>query len=127
MMIGVPRFDQTACIAYIIDKLEENGFKIRYTHPNLLFISWNHWVPSYVRTEIKKKAGISIDGYGNIIKEDQQKSQTENKSGIIPFSKLNNKPKNKNDDVKEINSYKPTGNLIYNKDILNSLKNNLNN
>ena len=37
------------------NKLKENGFNIRYTHPNLLFISWKHWIPQYVRTEIKKK------------------------------------------------------------------------
>ena len=61
MMIGVPKFDQSICIAYIIEKLETNGFRVRYTHPNLLFISWKHWVPDYVRTEIKKKIGVNID------------------------------------------------------------------
>ena len=55
MIIGVPKYDNGACIAYIIDKLKENGFVVRYTHPNMLFISWKHWVPSYVRQEIKKK------------------------------------------------------------------------
>ena len=38
MMLGVPKYDQTTCIAYVIDKLQNNGFKIRYTHPNLIFI-----------------------------------------------------------------------------------------
>ena len=58
MIIGVPKYDNGACIAYIIDKLKENGFVVRYTHPNMLFISWKHWVPSYVRQEIKKKTGF---------------------------------------------------------------------
>ena len=48
-MLGVPRYNQSLCVAYIIDKLQENGFNIRYTHPNMLFISWRHWVPTYVR------------------------------------------------------------------------------
>ena len=60
MMIGVPKYDSDSCIAYVIDKLQENGFKIRYTHPNMLFISWQHWVPEYVRSEIKKKTGVVI-------------------------------------------------------------------
>ena len=27
---------------------------------NLLFLSWKHWIPSYVRGEVKKKTGVSI-------------------------------------------------------------------
>ena len=64
MIIGVPKYDQGACIAYIIDKLKENQFNVRYIHPNTLFISWLHWVPSYVRTELKKKTGIIVNEYG---------------------------------------------------------------
>ena len=59
-MIGIPKFDHGACVAYIISKLRENGFNVRYTHPNLLFISWNHWLPSYVRNELKKKPGLML-------------------------------------------------------------------
>ena len=73
MMIGVPKFDVAACIAYVINKLQDNGFKLRYTHPNLLFISWSHWVPDYVRNEIKK-TGAVIDGYGNVLKNDSSET-----------------------------------------------------
>jgi len=117
MMIGVPKFDQATCIAYIIDKLQQNGFKIRYTHPNLLFISWQHWVPDYVRTEIKKKTGVNIDGYGNIKIEENENSKIELTPSIL---------KNKSSNTKAIETYKPSGNLIYNNDILDSLKNNFN-
>ena len=48
-ILGVPKYDQASCIAYLMDKLKTNGFNVRYIHPNLLFISWMHWVPSYVR------------------------------------------------------------------------------
>ena len=60
VIIGVPKYDQAGCIAYIMDKLQENGFSVKYYHPNTIFISWNHWVPSYVRTELKKKKCIEI-------------------------------------------------------------------
>ena len=64
IIIGVPKYDQAGCIAYIIDKLKDNKFHVKYIHPNLLFISWQHWVPSYVRTEIKKKTGVAITEFG---------------------------------------------------------------
>ena len=63
-MIGIPKYDHRDCTAYIINQLQENGFIIRYIHPNLLFISWNHWVPQYVRNEIQKKTGMQINGFG---------------------------------------------------------------
>ena len=48
MMLGVPKYNQATCISYIIDKLQTNGFIVRYTHPNMLFISWSHWVLSLI-------------------------------------------------------------------------------
>jgi hypothetical protein len=73
VIIGIPKYDQAACIAYIMDTLQTNGFQVRYFHPNTIFISWNHWVPSYVRTEIKKKMGIVINEYGEKIKDENEK------------------------------------------------------
>ena len=61
VMIGIGNYDRTACITYILEKLDENGFIVRYTHPNLIFISWKHYVPQYVRNEFKKKTGMKID------------------------------------------------------------------
>lgn len=118
MIIGVPKYDHGACTAYIIDKLNSNGFITRYTHPNLLFISWKHWVPSYVRNEIKKKTGVTIDGYGNKITE-EEKNKTKEISN--PNELLMHNPKlsssitsQKSKEFKNINSYSPSGNLIYN-------------
>ena len=118
IIIGVPKYNHGACTAYIIDKLNSNGFMTRYTHPNLLFISWKHWVPSYVRNEIKKKTGLSIDGYGNKI---NQAEQTKTMELSNPNELLMHNPKissiiapQKNKEFKSINSYTPTGNLIYN-------------
>lgn len=58
IIIGVPKYDQGTLIAYLIDKLKTNGFIVRYYHPNTIFICWKHWVPSYVRNEIKSKLGL---------------------------------------------------------------------
>jgi len=69
IIIGVPKYDQGGCIAYLIDKLKTNGFNVRYIHPNLLLIAWNHFVPSYIRTEIKKRTGLVVNEYGKQIEE----------------------------------------------------------
>ena len=133
MVIGVPKYDYKDCTAYIIDKLRANGFIVRYTHPNLLFISWKHWVPTYVRNEIKKKTGNIIDEYGNIITNDDKNNNTnmtnalENKDTKDNLLFSNNKQiKNINTssskEYKDVKSYKPSGNLIYNNSLLEKLQ-----
>jgi hypothetical protein len=72
IILGVANYDHAGCIAYIVDKLQENKFMVRYTHPNLLLISWHHYVPNYVRTEFKKKTGTAIDEYGRPILYDSE-------------------------------------------------------
>ena len=49
---GVPRFDTLTCANYIVRRLQKNGFKIMYTYPNLIFISWGH-IPSEFKTSQK--------------------------------------------------------------------------
>ena len=71
-VLGIPRYDIATCTSYIISKLIENGFLVKYTYPNLLFISWRHYIPNYERTQIKKKTGISIDGFGNVVKKNNK-------------------------------------------------------
>jgi len=126
MILGVPKYDHRDCTAYVIEKLRDNGFIVRYTHPNLLFISWKHWVPSYVRSEIKKKTGNSIDENGNIINEENSANSASTpaiNSEHMLFS--NNKSIKTNSaqakDYKDIKTYKPSGNLIYNNSLLEKI------
>ena len=121
MIIGVPRYDQGACIAYIIDKLKENGFNVRYIHPNTLFISWLHWVPSYVRTELKKKTGIVINEYGEKVgQEDENNEET-----MTVSFKGTNQPSKKDFDLKDTNEFMLKGltNANANEDKKQSKKN----
>ena len=55
LLVGYPNYDISECLLYIINRLETDGFLTRYVHPNLILISWNHYVPQYVRNEIKRK------------------------------------------------------------------------
>ena len=124
MMIGIPKYDQGAAIAYIMDKLTNNGFVTKYIHPNLIFISWKHWIPAYVRTEIKKKMGVNIDGYGNVINKDDKSKKEESDPNMLVFNNaktLNITSKDKKD-YKAITDYTPSGNLVYNKDLLSKIE-----
>jgi len=128
LIIGVPKYDQGACIAYLMDKLKENGFNIKYVHPNTLFISWMHWVPSYVRTELKKKTGIVVNEYGQKIDETGNETKQITDSSNPNESMFNLKNTNQSVSKKEnknytpIKSYKPSGNLVYNDDLLNTIE-----
>ena len=127
IIIGIPKFDQGSCIAYLMDKLKTSGFNVRYIHPNLLFISWAHWVPSYVRNEIKKKTGISLNEYGQKVEEgDEMNMITNGTSDPNDYLLKQNDPNKDKQQKKEytpIKSYKPSGNLLYDDDILNKIEN----
>ena len=128
IIIGIPKFDQGACIAYLMDKLKTSGFNVRYIHPNLLFISWAHWVPSYVRNEIKKKTGIVLNEYGQKVDEgeDEMKMITNNPSDPNDYLLKQNdmqKDKQQKKEYTPIKSYKPSGNLLYDDDLLNKIEN----
>lgn len=76
IILGVPGYNQANCVTYVMHELKENGFALQYTNPNLLFVSWKHWVPSYVRSEIQKRTGYKVDGMGKIIEKPFMKSES---------------------------------------------------
>jgi hypothetical protein len=157
IILGVANYDHAGCIAYIVDKLQENKFMVRYTHPNLLLISWLHYVPNYVRTEFKKKTGTAIDEYGRPILYDEEGKVIKYNPGEPNSSGGNgngnsHSPEDANsllynqrggggdasglaggggggaNDKKEFkptDSYRPTGNLIYNQEYFQKLENRL--
>lgn len=106
IILGMPLYDNNACISYCMNKLKENGFIIQYIHPNLLFISWDHWVPSHVRREIKNKTGVNIDGFGNVLEDKKNDFNLSAKKDSV-------KDVSKEKDYKSINTYKPIGNFNF--------------
>jgi hypothetical protein len=126
-MIGIPRYDHGACTAYLIDQLKENGFVVKYTHPNLLLISWANWCPTYVRNEIKKKTGIIIDGKGARAEKDdaQQTIDINENPNELMFHRKNGGGENGgvklNKNYTPIDTYKPSG-LIYNENLLRKIE-----
>jgi hypothetical protein len=108
-------------------------------HPNTLFISWHNWVPSYVRTEIKKKLGVMLDEKGNIIQRKSDDDEDANGDSGNMFENpldnmlfkqqtLQNGGGGGQASAKEakqfmsVKNYKPTGNLVYSADMFDKLE-----
>ena len=160
IILGVANYDHAGCIAYLVDKLQENNFMVRYTHPNLLLISWIHYVPNYVRTEFKKKTGTAIDEYGRPILYDEEGKvikYNDGKGGSgagagAGASAIPRTPEDANTllynqrndpsaqggagasaggagadkkEYKQTDTYRPTGNLVYNQEYFQKLENRL--
>lgn len=122
MIIGIPRYDHAGCIAYIMNQLESNGFQVRYYHPNTILISWLNWVPSYVRNELKKNTGIVVDEHGNQIIEEKEEEEPIEESQKLSKNGKNLNQINNSKKYTPINSYRPSGKLVYSDDLLNKLE-----
>jgi hypothetical protein len=99
VLIGYSNYDLAECLSYIMDRLNTDGFTTRYVHPNLLMICWSHWVPGYVRDEIKRKTGKDVDQYGEVVEKQH-----------VRFDKH------------QIKSIKSGGSSIYDDEFINSIK-----
>ena len=118
-IFGEPIYKRGDCIGYLVAKLEENGFHVRYIHPATLFITWANWIPDYVRTEIRNKTGMVIDEKGNIVKkeEEEEDDMTDNL-----FNKEQNKLQKSGREYSDTDDYKPTGALVYKPEMLENLE-----
>jgi hypothetical protein len=132
-VLGIPKYDVATCNSYIIQNLQENGFKIKYTHPNLLFISWKHYIPDYERRAYKKATGQTIDGFGNLVqRKDKKRGNDDTNSLLLNRQKMEGpvsliaKKEEDNNKFKKINSYKPTGKLIYNEQLVRKIEDKIN-
>ncbi len=50
-IFGLPKLDLQDCIVYLVYMLRQSGYEVRYTYPNLLYISWKHHERSYLLTQ----------------------------------------------------------------------------
>ena len=50
-ILGLPAIDLQDCIVYIVHQLRTGGFEVRFTYPNLLYISWKHYEQEYMREQ----------------------------------------------------------------------------
>jgi hypothetical protein len=48
VIIGNPLISLEDCIVYLVYILRQQGYDVRYTYPNLLYISWKHHEKDYI-------------------------------------------------------------------------------
>jgi hypothetical protein len=115
-IFGEPLYDQTDCIAFVVTKLVDNGFHVKYINPGTLFVSWDNYVPTYLRQEIRKKTGFVLDEKGNVVDkvESSASAAADDINACLPLdtaeAQLQAKEAKK---YTPIQQYKPTGSLIY--------------
>ena len=138
---NVFNFNLDECIDYLINNLEDNGFIVKFTNPNVLLISWNDYIPSHKREEIKKQFGINIDGFGNEIQKknsvyfNNKKNQINKNNNIIYNShNITNNNKNLINNNHKITNNNKNNKLTYNPNpfletihVNNNISNNKNN
>lgn len=91
---GLPLFDINSCIIYLTKTLTDNGFDIKYTHPNLLLISWLQ--------KPQKQTNINNNGMNTMQKlEDVRRRALE---------------------YHPTTEYQPSNNFVYDSNSLNTLK-----
>ena len=126
-IFGEPLYKQGDCIGYLVVQLEQNGFLVKYIHPNTLFICWENWVPSYVRNEKKKKTGKIINEKGEIIgdkniKNEEEEEDDDINARLMNTSKTNNQNKKNDKEYTPIDNYQPSGNFVYKKELFEKLE-----
>ena len=47
-VLGLPAIDMKDCVVYVVYQLRFQGYEVRYTYPNLLWISWAHHERQYL-------------------------------------------------------------------------------
>jgi hypothetical protein len=47
-ILGLPKLDLEDCVVYLIYQLRHAGYEVRYTPPNMVYISWLHHEKSYM-------------------------------------------------------------------------------
>ncbi len=47
-ILGLPRIDMEDCIVYLVYMLRQHGYEVRFTYPNMLYISWKHHEKDYL-------------------------------------------------------------------------------
>ena len=121
-IFGEPIYNNGDCTGYLVAKLEEDGFHVRYIHPNTLFISWGKWIPSYVRDEIRKRTGTNVDEHGNIVEKKEKEEQMSDDPNLGLFNEQHNNLQKEAKQYNDTNEYKPTGKLVYSNDMLENIE-----
>ena len=88
--------DMEDCIVYLVWQLRQSGFEVRFTWPNLLFISWRHHESAYlsnqnpiVQAMVPDRPPMALGAQGKKKKPIQAPSQMQRDLGPLGLGPLN--------------------------------------
>lgn len=99
-MLGIPSYNQKSCCEYVMNKLIQDGLKVLFINPNILFITWDI---QHVKS-----------------REITQQNQNNNYKSINNSLNLNTPKKI---EYKKTSSMIPSNNFIYDPKLMDLLKN----
>jgi hypothetical protein len=79
VMIGQPLFNAEQCRSFVVTSLVKNGFRVQYTHPNLLMVSWEHLREKYEKAKhvIEEEQTRLKEEHNKLLLEDYKKEEKE--------------------------------------------------
>lgn len=82
-IFGLPKLDLEDCIVYLVYQLRQSGYEVKYTYPNLLFISWKHHERNYLMNQNPiMQAMIPPE----VKKEQKKKEKQQDKAKSVSFA-----------------------------------------
>ena len=121
-IFGEAVYNKAECIAYLVNKLQDNGFLVKYIHPNTMFISWSNWIPQYIRAEFKKKTGKIINEKGDSTDPHAETGESVDlNQGLFNTGMNPTAPKKDQKQFTPIDKYKPSGKFVYNDGLLEKI------
>lgn len=134
LVFGRQKYDIGECISFLMNALIADGCKVRYIGPNLLCISWVHYVPKYARKKLKQQ-GVRVSDKGEIERRDElsysdipqleppRPARESDMRALSPNSNINDVSNSSRSKpvYKSTTEYKPTGKLLYTPDMVSKL------
>lgn len=81
-ILGLPKIDMEDCVIYLLHQLRHSKYEVRYTYPNLLYISWLHHEKSYI---------VEQSPIMQSMLESFEKSEAEKEASRLLYSKKSQK------------------------------------
>jgi hypothetical protein len=82
-IFGLPKLDLEDCVVYLVYMLRQSGYEVKYTYPNLLYISWKHHERNYFLNQNPiMQAMIPPE----VKKEQKKKEKAQDKAKSVSFA-----------------------------------------
>ena len=112
-IFGIPLFDTKSCIMFLVSALTQNGFDVRYTHPNLLFVSWID--------KTSRSSRLMLESGQQSSNTSSYSSPTESYYSMNSGSNRNNEITSNNVVSSVLDNFKPENKILFNTKKINTV------